>query len=190
MLRRSIFALTLVALALLALAAPALAGGWAVVTLDRLPANVRAGETLRLGFMVRQHGKTPINDVTPYLRATRPGVSEILRVDARQEGRVGHFVLDVTFPSAGAWNWQIVPEPFEGTAFAPLTVLPAAAPAQGSPAGSEPLPAAGIFGLDRSVLRWGGLALLIVAGGLALAAQRGVFGRRQAARAQPPTEAL
>ena len=124
MLRRSISALMLVALTLLVLAAPALAGGWAAVTLDRLPADVRAGETLHLGFMVRQHGKTPINNVTPYLRATRPGASEILRVDAKQEGPVGHFVLDVTFPSAGTWDWQIVPEPFDGTAFAPLTVLP------------------------------------------------------------------
>ena len=190
MLRRSISALMLVALTLLVLAAPALAGGWAAVTLDRLPADVRAGETLHLGFMVRQHGKTPINNVTPYLRATRPGASEILRVDAKQEGPVGHFVLDVTFPSAGTWDWQIVPEPFEGTAFAPLTVLPAAVPAQAAPSASqppasaEPQPgAAGIFGLDRSALRWGGLALLLVAAGLALATQR-VAASRRALRAR------
>ena len=189
MLRRSILAFALVALALPALAAPALAGGWAVVTLDRLPADVRAGETLHLGFMVRQHGRTPINNVTPYLRATRPGTSEVMRVDAKQEGQVGHFVLDVTFPSAGAWEWQIVPEPFEGTAFAPLTVLPAAGPAQPSPASPEPSAApqeagASIFGLDPAALRWGGVALLLVAAGLALAAQRGAFDRRRAARAR------
>ena len=45
-----------VLLALLFVVPSALAGGWAVVTLDQLPAEVRQGQSLRLGFMVRQHG--------------------------------------------------------------------------------------------------------------------------------------
>ena len=46
MVRRSIFAFVVVVLAMLALAAPALAGGWAVVTLDSLP-RVFAADGLR-----------------------------------------------------------------------------------------------------------------------------------------------
>ena len=85
MFRRSLFTLTLTLAALLALAAPALAGGWAIVTLDTLPREARAGETLHLGFMVRQHGKTPINDVSPYLLATKQGTTQAVQADARQE---------------------------------------------------------------------------------------------------------
>lgn len=56
-------------LILLSLVPSALAGGWAVVTLDELPTEVRQGQSLPLGFMVRQHGKTATNDVQPYLEA-------------------------------------------------------------------------------------------------------------------------
>jgi hypothetical protein len=191
MFRRSIFALAVVVVAMLALAAPAFGGGWAVVTLDELPTEVRAGEQLHLGFMVRQHGQTPTNDVTPYLSATKEGATGDVRVTAKQEGVTGHFVVDVTFPSDGVWRWQIVPAPFEGTKFAPLTVLPAAAqaakpaPAVVEQPAAQPAPAAPdtILGLSPAGLRWGGVALLIIAAGVALAAQRGMLGRR-AARAQ------
>ncbi|MCB0240002.1 MAG: hypothetical protein KDH08_15460, partial [Anaerolineae bacterium] len=50
-------AAALLAVMLMALAAPlALAGGWATVTLDQLPRQPRAGETLALSFTIRQHG--------------------------------------------------------------------------------------------------------------------------------------
>jgi len=61
MIRRSILSCAVVVAALLALAAPALAGGWAVITLDSLPKEVRAGQPLHLGFVIRQHGRTPVN---------------------------------------------------------------------------------------------------------------------------------
>src|SRR4029453_17945769 len=121
------FALALVALVLLA--SPALAGGWVVITLDSLPQEVRAGQTLHLGFMARQHGKTPNSELDAYLVARKSasasgtfdrvlGVTTAhakgteLRVQARQEGAAGHYVVDVTFPEAGTWEWEIVPEPY------------------------------------------------------------------------------
>ena len=79
MVRRSIFAFVVAILAMLALVAPALAGGWAVVTLDSLPREVHAGERLQVGFMVRQHGKTPTNKdldgkpLKPVLSAIKQG---------------------------------------------------------------------------------------------------------------------
>src|SRR3990170_3497594 len=115
-----------VLLALLFVVPSALAGGWAVVTLDELPAEVRQGESLRLGFMVRQHGQTATNQVKPYLEAHNTGTGEVFRVEGRQEGTVGHFVVEVTFPSAGSWEWVIVPAPVEGTPCPAVQVLPAA----------------------------------------------------------------
>lgn len=123
--------------ALLALAAPARAGGWAVVTLDALPREVYAAQPLSLGFMVRQHGRTPISNVAPLVLATRVDLAgpaadaAALRVAARQQGQEGHFVVDLVFPSAGVWAWKIAPEPFGPTELGQLTVLASAAPGAG-----------------------------------------------------------
>src|ERR687888_351278 len=81
MFRRSIFIGTVVVVAMLALAAPALAGGWAVVTLDTLPREVHGGQSFQLGFMVRQHGKTPTNQdldgkpLKPVITARKSGAT-------------------------------------------------------------------------------------------------------------------
>jgi hypothetical protein len=231
MVRRSFFALVVVIVLLLALAAPALAGGWAVLTLDSLPREVRAGQSFQIGFLVRQHGQTPTNHdlngrllkpvLTARLQASAAASSggaqlvaapasatakgeETIRVEARQEGPVGHFVADVTFPSDGVWEWQIALPTFyvqnpangqEGNAaiFAPLTVLPAAAPAQAPATAPEAQPAPApvpessattFLGVSPAALRWGGVILLVAAVALALAAQRGLIGRRRAARLQ------
>ncbi|HEY3227797.1 MAG TPA: hypothetical protein VGJ87_01180 [Roseiflexaceae bacterium] len=229
MFRRSIIAFTVVVVAMLALAAPALAGGWAVVTLDSLPREVRAGQSFQLGFVVRQHGVTPTNQdlngkpLKPVLTARKQGAAtssrgsgtlvmiaarasvqakgeDTIRVESRQEGAVGHYVADVTFPNDGVWEWQIeVPTYYvqngangqEGNAalFAPLTVLSAAAaPAQApaptaQPAAAAPVPQPAettFMGLSPAALRWGGAILLLVAAGVALYTQRGAIGRRVA----------
>src|SRR6185295_2134730 len=69
--QRTVFSIALAVAALLALAAPVFAGGWSVVTLDTLPREVRAGQTLHLGFMVRQHGIEPNSQVSPTLTAIK-----------------------------------------------------------------------------------------------------------------------
>jgi hypothetical protein len=218
MFRRSMIAFTVV-VAMLVLAAPALAGGWAVVTLDSLPRDVRAGQSFQLGFVVRQHGVTPTNQdlngapLKPVLTARKQGAAtssrgtlvmiaarasvqakgeETIRVEARQEGAVGHYIADVTFPSDGVWQWQIeVPTYYvqngangqEGDAaiFAPLTVLTAAAAPAAQPAAAAPAPQPDettFLGLSTAALRWGGAILLLVAAGIALYTQRGAIGRR------------
>ncbi len=229
MFRRSIVAFTVVVIAMLALAAPALAGGWAVVTLDSLPKETRAGQSFQLGFVVRQHGKTPTNQdlngkpLKPVLTAHKQGTAtssrgngtlvlvaahasvpakgeDTIRVEARQEGAIGHYVVDVIFPSDGMWAWQIeVPTYYiqngandqggNAAIFAPLTVLPAIsapAPAPDSaaqPATAAPEPAASaLLGLSPAVLRWGGGILLLAALALLVYTQRGAIGRRRAAR--------
>ena len=197
MARRSIFAFVVVILAMLALAIPALAGGWAVLTLDSLPREVRAGERLQLGFIVRQHGKTPTNKdldgnpLKPVLTAIKQGgavstqsnAAETIRAEARQQGPTGHYVVDLTFPSDGVWDWQITlptyyvqdsPSGNNAVVLAPLTVLPAAAPV----AAPAPVPAATTWlGLSPVALRWSGVAALLVALAVALYGQRGGWSR-------------
>lgn len=180
--RRLFLPFALAVAALLALAAPAHAGGWAVVTLDTLPREVHAGQALHLGFMVRQHGRTPIDNdpfgnglLKPYLAATNADTGKALQIDAKKEGSLGHFVVDVTFPSAGTWEWSITPPPFEGTTFAPLTVLPAASGTNQS-AGEAALSPARL--LQPNILRWAGVGLLIIALTLALSTRRSARARQ------------
>jgi hypothetical protein len=106
---------------------PVSAGGWAVVSLDSLPGEVRAGTPLQIGFTVRQHGHKLIGDVSPVLIAHNSETGTEIQVEARQEGGFGHFVAEITFPEAGSWSWEITPRPFPTiNKFVPLTVLPPA----------------------------------------------------------------
>lgn len=160
-------------LALLLLARPAAAGGWVVVTLDRLPGPVRAGDALRVGFTVRQHGVRPINSVSPVLTAVNPETGETIRAEAEQVGATGHFEAAVILPEAGAWAWHIAVPPFPREShFEPLTVLPATA-------GDGLLPFTGVDGA-RTALRWAGAFLLAAAAGLILIGRH----RREAAAAR------
>ena len=112
----------------------------------------------------------------PYLEARNTETGESFRAEGRREGPVGHFVVEVTFPSAGSWEWAIVPAPFEGTALPALQVLPAAVQQAGPETApvNLPQPESG-----RSVLRRAGLALLLSAAGVGAYAWRG---RRTAAQ--------
>ena len=175
MLRRIVVIFGLVCLFALAAATPASAGGWANVTLDRLPTDLHAGQTLAVGFMVRQHGVTPTNAVQPYLSARHSGTSDTVRFDARQEGPVGHYVVDVTFPSAGAWEWEAVPAPFPTpTKLGTLTVLPASAAPTRAVGDSPALVTIAIT--PQVALRAVGAALVLVALALALVSRRGAAG--------------
>jgi hypothetical protein len=221
--RRSIFSLVVPLAAVLLLVAPVLAGGWAIITLDTLPRDVRAGQSMRVGFIIRQHGSEPVNNdwegraLKPVLTARKQADTsdsaggalilvaahgstqakgETIRAEARQAGPKGHFVVDVVFPSEGTWAWEIAAPPFsiqgkeqgDAAVFEPLVVAPAvAAPAQSSaPATTvQPAEVAPTFlGVSPAALRWGGVALLIVAVGIALAVQRGGVIRRRAVQSQ------
>lgn len=87
--------------------APLWAGGWAVVTLDALPTNVVAGEPLTVGFVVRQHGRTPMKGLIPAIIAQHLESGEKVSVTASPEGADGHYVATLTLPSGGVWQWVI-----------------------------------------------------------------------------------
>lgn len=146
--------------ALLLTAGPAAAGGWVAITLDELPGQVRAGEEVRVGFMVRQHGVTPINSVEPAVTLTHAESGETITAGAQQVGPTGHFEATVVFPEAGEWEWRIGVPPFpQQVEFAPLTVAPATA-------GGEGVVSA------RMAMRLAGAGLLLAAAALALIGRR------------------
>ena len=128
----------------------AVAGGWAVVTMDELPAQITAGQALTLGFTVRQHGKTLRDDLQPLLHFAREGTTESFTVTAEREGASGHYSASVTIAAAGQWNWRVDIEQFGMLTqdMPPLNVSAVAATALVNAPISNALPvAAGLFGL-------------------------------------------
>lgn len=107
-------------------------GGWATITVDDLPQSFIVGQPTRIGFVVRQHGVTPLSEVSPSILATS-GRAEI-RVDARRVGADGHFEATVTPSSVGPWTLEI----FSGFVTSRVKLLPIVARAPGAPAPAEP----------------------------------------------------
>ncbi|CAG0944608.1 hypothetical protein ANRL1_01839 [Anaerolineae bacterium] len=105
--RKSIYAFAIAILLALFAVGLTSAGGWAVVTLDQLPTEVVAGKPITIGFMVRQHGRTPVNELVPRIAATRANSIESFSVIASQRGVTGHYEATLTFQSAGTWDWKI-----------------------------------------------------------------------------------
>src|SRR6185503_9412683 len=99
-------ALLLVLIFSIAFAIPVFAGGWAVISLDELPAGVVAGEPYNIGFTVLQHGRTPMTDLSPTVTA-RIAKGEILTFFAEPKGKPGHYTATLTFPKDGEWEWSI-----------------------------------------------------------------------------------
>jgi mono/diheme cytochrome c family protein len=94
---------------LLALLLPGtvLAGGWAAIVLDRLPADPAAGQPLTVGFTVLQHGHTPMSDLTPTVTLENPASGESIVVNTRPDGEPGHYTAELLFPTGGIWEWSI-----------------------------------------------------------------------------------
>jgi len=95
-----------------ALLAPviALAGGF-TVAIDKPPGDVEAGKPLTIGFLIRSahEDRTPQPDLKPLIKASSLTTDEQVTAIAQAQGDVGHYVANLTFPSAGAWHWQIYP---------------------------------------------------------------------------------
>ena len=128
---------TLTLLVALALPATTAAGGWVVVTLDALPQAATTGQELTIGFMVRQHGQTPLAGERPTLTFQHGATGEQITVTAREEGPRGHYVAQVTLPQPGAWQWAVEVwqhHPMPALEVRPGTVASAGATPTGAPA--------------------------------------------------------
>jgi hypothetical protein len=82
------------------------AGGWATVELGETPSGIVAGTPQRMELIVKQHGITPMEGVHPSVRLAN-AAGDVRTFTARPTGRVGVYVVDVTFPSAGTWRARL-----------------------------------------------------------------------------------
>jgi hypothetical protein len=150
----------LLTLVVAASASSAHAGGWAVATLDEIPAAT-AGESLDVGFMILQHGRTPA------VLESGVGIELVLADGSTQlfeavaDGVPGHYVATVTFPAeAGSYRWIAHMDWFGTYELGSITVAaPTSPPAISSDGGSSIWPD----------LRWVTLAASLVLGGVAIA---------------------
>lgn len=122
----------LAAVAFAALTGSAHAGGWATVELGEMPSGLVADEPWRVELIVKQHGITPMADVTPSVEITNGSV--VRTFPARPTDQVGHYVAEVAFPSGGEWKTRL----YDGFTDAvphrlsPLTVASGGASASGA----------------------------------------------------------
>jgi hypothetical protein len=96
----------LAAVAFAALTGTAHAGGWATVELGEMPSGLVAGEPWQVELIVKQHGVTPMSDVTPSVEITDEA-GAVHTFAARPTDKVGHYVAEVTFPAGGEWKTRL-----------------------------------------------------------------------------------
>jgi cytochrome c2 len=86
---------------------PVMAGGWAVVTLETLPADVVAETPFMVEFTVRQHGQSLTGGLTPQMTAVHLETGESVTVQAEAGKQTGYYSAAITLPSSGQWRWHI-----------------------------------------------------------------------------------
>jgi hypothetical protein len=159
-------AITLAAGAALAKEPPVGAGGWATVTLDPGASAPTAGKATTVGFTLLQRGDTPISQGAVIVQATGPD-GQLLSFPARSEGKIGHWVVEMNLPSAGAWEWAVtMPDELPVLTRLPALTVTASAAAPAATAGST-LPLILVLVAALAV----GLAL-VLRGGLRTVASR------------------
>ena len=82
-------------------------GGWAVVSVSKIPDAWIAGKPLQLSWQVRQHGETPLHELSPRLEA-RSG-SRVVEGETwafNEDGQKGYRGR-ISFPNPGEWQVTI-----------------------------------------------------------------------------------
>lgn len=101
----------------------AAAGGWATVQLASTPDGVAAGDTWAAELTVLQHGRTPLDGLSPTV--TIESGSHEQTFPAAATGRPGVYRADVVFPTAGTWAWRIWDGFTQTHTYTPVVVAPA-----------------------------------------------------------------
>ena len=105
--RRFLLSAILAAVLTLFLIIPALAGGWAVITLDAWPETVTAGTAVEVNLTVRQHGRTPMRGLEVTVRGYHPASQRSIQITAQELKQPGHYAASLVFPEAGTWEWSV-----------------------------------------------------------------------------------
>ena len=98
--RRLLLALPIIAL--LALAPSAFAGGWATVGLSSTPAGTDPGKPWNVEMTILQHGRTPLDDLSPTITIRNGDATKTFNADAdRQAGRLSRRAWCSRAPASG-----------------------------------------------------------------------------------------
>jgi len=154
----------LLVLLVLGLVVPAVAGagGWATAGLSSTPEGVAPGQPWKVDITVLQHGRTPLEGLQPVVRI-RSG-DTVREFAAAPTGKTGVYRAEVTFPSAGRWDYEVldgfineVPHTFPAVQIGDGTTVAAAPAGQSAPAADD-------GGIAAGWLVAAGAALLLAAG--------------------------
>jgi plastocyanin len=107
-----------------------LAGGWASVEIENGPDEIVSGEPVTFEVVVKGHGisETDADELT--ITATNPETGETIEATATKGDQMGHYTVELTFPSDGEWSLQGTPAPYPPFDMSPITVGQAAMNAQ------------------------------------------------------------
>jgi hypothetical protein len=151
----------------LALLAPALAsaGGFATAGLSSTPDGIAPGKPWKVDITVLQHGRTPLDGLTPRVRISSGAVTR--EFAAKPTAEPGVYRAEVVFPKAGEWEYVVLdgfndqmPHTFPAVRIGGGAASPAS-PAAPSPA-PAPAPAPDDGGIAAGWL-WGAGAALVLA---------------------------
>jgi len=136
----------------LAAAGSAKAGGWATVGVDPLPTGVEAGETWRPEITVLQHGRTPLEGLSPTITISEAGSGLEREFPAAGTAKPGVYAAEIVFPEPGQWNVLVETNWWgEGTlTFGPETI--GAGPAGGVLQDELPLPLLAVVAIVLALL--------------------------------------
>src|SRR5262245_50984397 len=84
----------------------ALAGGWAIITLNEFPDYAVAGKPLNLTFSVRQHGVTLLPGLQPKIQATMTSGLQA-KAAVKPTSNPGEYTTSLTLPQPGEWTITI-----------------------------------------------------------------------------------
>lgn len=93
-------------LVLLALPLVASAGGWALTSFDELPTSFETGETYELSYTILQHGRSPVDVFGSSVFVTNSS-GNVTEFEATRTNSVGRYTVEVTFPAAGTFTWNV-----------------------------------------------------------------------------------
>lgn len=88
----------------------ATAGGWATVQLSAVPSDgMKAGTAMGIDITVLQHGRTPLEGVTPVFQILDRSSGQVVRaVKGTPTGKPGVYHVDVAFPREGTFSYQVL----------------------------------------------------------------------------------
>ncbi|MEP6470151.1 MAG: hypothetical protein ABJC24_10305 [Chloroflexota bacterium] len=92
----------------LAFAATTLAGGWANAIMDSPPDDPGGpNQPITIGFTLLQHGVAPVDWGTAQVVLTNEATGQSVTVDAAPQGKVGHWVAEISVPAEGTWSYEV-----------------------------------------------------------------------------------